>query len=165
MINRGSSPLKGLDPIDLTSSLPASESSLLPRVGLSCGAMSDITETANADECRDRGGRFVIGGKPGPGRPAGARSKLGQAFLEDLRDAWNEHGQEALRRCATEDPSQFCRIISNLLPRDIDINLATTVDAASFAERFRTAVELLGNEHQQMPKQKTIEKAHAGRRR
>jgi hypothetical protein len=70
-----------------------------------------------------------------------------------------------LRRCATEDPSQFCRIISNLLPRDIDINLATTVDAASFAERFRTAVELLGNEPQQMPKQKTIEHAHAGRRR
>jgi hypothetical protein len=118
--------------------------------------MSDITETANADECRDRGGRFVIGGKPGPGRPAGARSKLGQAFLEDLRDAWNEHGKEALRRCATEEPSQFCRIISNLLPRDIDINLTGSIDVADFATRFRTAVELLGNEPPQ-PKMRTIE--------
>ena len=118
--------------------------------------MSDITETAATDERRDRGGRFVIGGKPGPGRPPGARSKLGEAFLEDLRDAWNEHGKEALRRCATEDPSQFCRIISNLLPRDIDINLAATVDAVSFAERFRTAVELLGNEPPR-PKMRTIQ--------
>jgi hypothetical protein len=127
--------------------------------------MATMSETAVASEQRDRGGRFVIGGKPGPGRPPGARSKLGEAFLEDLRDAWNEHGKEALRRCATEDPSQFCRIIANLLPRDIDINLAATVDAASFAERFRTAVGLLGNEPQQMPKQKTIEHAHAGHRR
>jgi len=119
--------------------------------------MSDIAETATTDERRDRGGRFVIGGKPGPGRPLGARSKLGEAFLEDLRDAWNEHGIEALRRCATEDPSQFCRIIANLLPRDIDINLTGSIDVADFATRFRTAVELLGNQPPQQPKMKTIE--------
>jgi hypothetical protein len=127
--------------------------------------MSDVTDNATTDERRDRGGRFVIGGKPGPGRPPGARSKLGEAFLEDLRDAWNLHGIEALRRCATEDPSQFCRIIANLLPRDIDINLTATADTASFAERFRAAVELLGNEPKLQPELQTIEHEHAGHRR
>src|SRR4030088_445023 len=163
MINRGSSPLKGLDPVDLRSSRQAIQSSLLRRVGVSCGAMSDITETAATDERRDRGGRFVIGGKPGPGRPPGARSKLGEAFLEDLRDAWNEHGKEALRRCAMEDPSQFCRIISNLLPRDIDINLTGSIDVADFATRFRTAVELLGNPAPPQAKMRTIEHKAANR--
>jgi hypothetical protein len=127
--------------------------------------MSDITESTTTDERRDRGGRFVIGGKPGPGRPAGARSKLGQAFLEDLRDAWNEHGIGALQRCAAEDPAAFCKIVAGLLPRDIDINLTAAVDTVSFADRFRAAVELLGNEPQRQPSLKTIEHENAGHRR
>jgi hypothetical protein len=127
--------------------------------------MSDITESVTTDERRDRGGRFVIGGKPGPGRPPGARSKLGEAFLEDLRDAWNEHGVGALQRCAAEDPAAFCKIVAGLLPRDIDINLTATADTVSFAERFRAAVELLGNEPQRQPELKTIEHENAGHRR
>jgi hypothetical protein len=115
-----------------------------------------MTEITSHEDRDSKTGRFLPGNSGLGGRPKGARSKLGEAFLEDLRDAWNAHGIEALRRCATEEPSQFCRIISNLLPRDIDINLAATVDAVSFAERFRTAVELLGNEPPQ-PKMRTIE--------
>ena len=105
--------------------------------------MSDVTVT---DEQRDRGGRFVIGGKPGPGRPKGARSKLGEAFLEDLRTAWEEHGADALARCARDEPSQFCRIVAGLLPKDLNINLAHTVDPQNVADRFRAALEMLGNE-------------------
>src|SRR5947208_3641472 len=93
---------------------------------------------------RDRGGRFVNGGIPGPGRPRGARNKLGEAFLEDLRDAWNEHGASALARCAEQEPGTFCRIVSGLLPKSIDLNVA--VDVNAFASSFRAAVELLGNE-------------------
>jgi hypothetical protein len=122
--------------------------------------MTEITSPQDRDS---KTGRFLPGNSGLGGRPKGARSKLGEAFLEDLRDAWNAHGSEALRRCATEDPTQFCRIISNLLPRDIDINLTATVDSASFAERFRAAVELLGNEPQ--AKLKTIEQENAGQRR
>jgi hypothetical protein len=114
-----------------------------------------MTEITHEDR-DNKTGRFLPGNSGFGGRPRGARSKLGEAFLEDLRDAWNEHGKEALRRCATEDPSQFCRIISNLLPRDIDINLTGSIDVADFATRFRTAVELLGNEPPQ-PKMRTIE--------
>jgi hypothetical protein len=93
---------------------------------------------------RDRGGRFVIGGKPGPGRPRGARSRLGEAFLEDLRDAWNEHGATALTACAINEPGTFCKIVASLLPRDINVNVA--VDPRGFVEKFRSAVALLGND-------------------
>jgi hypothetical protein len=86
-------------------------------------------------------GRFLKGTKPGPGRPVGSRSKLGEAFLEDLRDAWLEHGATALARCAVEEPGQFCRIVAGLLPKDINLNVA--VNPADFAMKFRHALELL----------------------
>jgi hypothetical protein len=69
---------------------------------------------------------------------------LSTQFLADLRDTWETHGAEALRRCATEEPGQFCRIVAGLLPRDLNINLG--VDAGSFAATFRAAVSALGNE-------------------
>jgi hypothetical protein len=93
--------------------------------------MIDITETPTAEERRDRGGRFVIGGKAGPGRPPGARSKLGEAFLEDLRQAWNEHGAGALQICALEDPGAFCKIIAGLLPRDVSLTADIELNAAA----------------------------------
>jgi hypothetical protein len=94
---------------------------------------------------RDRGGRFVIGGKPGPGRPVGSRSRLGEQFLLDLRDAWSEHGPTALARCAEEEPAQFCRIVASLLPKDVNVNTTVGVDAHGVLATFRAAVEALGN--------------------
>lgn len=94
--------------------------------------------------------KVIIGGKPGPGRPRGARSKLGEAFLEDLRDAWLEHGAEALRRCARDEPAQFVRVVAGLMPKDINLNLST--DPAAFAATFKEAVELLGNQAPVLPR-------------
>ena len=102
--------------------------------------MSDTEVTTQ----REPTGRFVNGHKSiSPGRPVGSRSKLGEAFLEDLRDAWIEYGATALARCAKEEPAQFCRIVAGLLPRDLNINVA--VDAGSFASTFRAAAAMLGN--------------------
>jgi hypothetical protein len=96
---------------------------------------------------RDRkNGRFLPGNSGFSGRPRGSRNRLGEAFLEDLRVVWTEDGIDALRRCAREDPTGFCRIISNLLPKDIDINVSGSIDVGDFATRFRHAVELLGNQ-------------------
>ena len=79
--------------------------------------MSDITSNAG----RDQRGRFIAGNTGNGGRPRGARSKLGEQFLLDLADTWNEHGVEALRRCAVEEPVQFVRVIAGLLPRDVNL--------------------------------------------
>jgi hypothetical protein len=102
-----------------------------------------MSETTQNDR-DERTGRFVAGNSGNGGRRRGARSKLGEAYLEDLRDAWNELGAQALRQCAEQEPGTFCKIIASLLPKTIDLNIA--VDATAFADRFRTASELLGNE-------------------
>jgi len=103
--------------------------------------MSDST-IAQRDEAT---GRFITGTKAGPGRPRGARNKLGEAFLEDLREAWEQHGATALARCAEEEPGQFCRIVASLLPKDINVNASIGVNAQSVLENFRMAVAALGN--------------------
>jgi hypothetical protein len=102
-----------------------------------------MSETAKAG-AKDRGGRFVNGGKPGPGRPVGSRSRLGEQFLLDRKTVWADSGEDALRRCAEEDPAGFVRVVASLMPRDLNVNIA--VDPAAFIEKFRNAVALLGNE-------------------
>jgi hypothetical protein len=102
-----------------------------------------MSDTADIAEQRDRGGRFVIGGKAGPGRPRGARSRLSEAFIQDVHTVWEETGIQALRACAAEKPNEFCRVVALLMPRDVRIDLAG--DAASFARTFEEAVRLLGN--------------------
>ena len=105
-----------------------------------CQAMSETTIV----ERDKRNGRFIAGNSGNGGRRPGARSRLGEAFLEDLRNSWNEVGAVALRRCADEDPAAFCKIVASLLPKTVDIN--ATINVEEFASRYKTAMELLGNE-------------------
>jgi hypothetical protein len=77
------------------------------------------------------------------GRPRGAKSRIAESFLSDLASAWDEHGTEALRRCATEEPAVFVRTIAQLMPRDVTLSLGP--NAAGFAQTFQDAVRLLGN--------------------
>jgi len=121
--------------------------------------MTDTTEVIERDQ---KNGRFLPGNSGFSGRPKGSRNKLGEAFLEDLRDSWNEHGPRALARCAEDDPAGYCRIVASLMPRDVDINVTGAIDVGSFATRFRAAVALLDNEP---PPMKTIEHADARKRR
>lgn len=102
--------------------------------------MSEITTSIDRDA---KNGRFLAGNAGNGGRRPGARSKLGEAFVQDLAATWETHGVEALRRCALEEPSQFVRVIAGLMPRDVNLSLG--VNAADFVERFRNAQEMLGN--------------------
>jgi hypothetical protein len=89
--------------------------------------------------------RSGVSGNP-MGRPRGSRSKLGEQFLEDLHQAWQEHGKQALKTCATREPTQFAKIVANVLPRQV-VETAFTVnasmdikdaeDARSFLQAFR----------------------------
>lgn len=84
------------------------------------------------------------------GRPRGARSKFSEAFIADLHACWEEHGTEALRQCARDDPGQFLRVCASLMPRDVNLNIGV-IDPADVAANFRRAVEALGNEVVDLP--------------
>jgi hypothetical protein len=80
------------------------------------------------------------------GRPRGAKSKLSERFLEDLRSSWEKFGAQALERCALESPDQYCRIVAGLQPREIDIgvDVAVLTDVTTTVEAFRALSEMIG---------------------
>jgi hypothetical protein len=94
-------------------------------------------------------GRFLNGNKRSTGRPRGARSKLSEAFLDDLREAWEVHGATALAKCAADQPAKFCSITASLLPKEV-IVAALRVDASGadgqrhFAEAYLKLREMVG---------------------
>jgi hypothetical protein len=101
--------------------------------------MTDLTISSSAE--RDTAGRFLAGHSVH--RPVGSRNKLTTRFLDDLRATWEMHGKAALEACAVEQPTQFCRLVADLLPRHATLDIDVAVDVADFADRFRRAVALL----------------------
>lgn len=86
-----------------------------------------------------------VSGNP-KGRPRGARSKLGEQFLNDLHDEWEKNGAKALALCAAREPTQFVKIVGNLLPREIvtaalnvnaEVNFSNVEDAKNFLRAYR----------------------------
>lgn len=62
--------------------------------------------------------------KPGnPGRPKGARNKLGEAFLEAMHDDFEAHGVAAIVQVRTEKPDQYLKVIASILPKDLNVNI------------------------------------------
>jgi hypothetical protein len=121
--------------------------------------MSNVEPTA-PEQRRVVGIPFKPGVSGNPvGRPRGSRNKLADAFVSDLRDLWAVRGVEVLERVATDDPATLLKVVASLMPKDLNLHHDVTVDVGDFAQRFRAAVALLGNE----PKVKVVE--HVTRKR
>ena len=79
--------------------------------------------------------------KGNPGRPKGARNKLGEAFIQALHDSFEEHGAETIETVRTEKPDQYLKVIASLLPKEHTLNIndhfAEMTDD-ELAERIRT---------------------------
>lgn len=110
-----------------------------------------MSEESNTS--RDDRGRFVNGGKAGPGRPRGSRNKLGEEFLDDLIYEWRANGKKALALCAAREPTQFVKIVSNILPKEVlsmALNVNATIDmgeieqAQGFLAAYRFARDRIG---------------------
>lgn len=60
--------------------------------------------------------------KPGnPGRPKGARNKLGEDFLKALQADFEQHGVEAIAEVRENKPDQYLKVIASILPKEIDL--------------------------------------------
>jgi hypothetical protein len=80
---------------------------------------------AECGHIRDERGRFVIGGKPGPGRPRGARSTLAETFIQDVLTVWSEHGVEMLNSLITQKPGELIRAVATIVARaGVPMNVA-----------------------------------------
>lgn len=73
------------------------------------------------------------------GRPKGARSKLGEAFLQELVADFEANGKAAIVAVRENKPDQYLKVIASILPKEIDIgeNMASALkqsrDAATEA--------------------------------
>lgn len=54
------------------------------------------------------------------GRPKGARSKLGHAFLEAMHDDFVKHGVNVIQAVRLEKPEQYLKVVASVLPKEID---------------------------------------------
>jgi hypothetical protein len=61
-----------------------------------------------------------------PGRPRGARTRLGTKLLNDMLADWEEHGANCLKIMRAEDPGGYCKMMVSTLPRELTIETAMT---------------------------------------
>jgi Family of unknown function (DUF5681) len=55
------------------------------------------------------------------GRPVGARSKLGEAFIEAMLADFLAHGPATIERVRQEKPDQYLKVIASLMPREVNM--------------------------------------------
>ena len=88
---------------------------------------------------QDRRGRFLPGNKIAKGR-RGSRNKLGEKFLDALLAEWRRSGKRALEKASADDPTQFCKMIAALLPKEIaqsiSINQNVSIEVATFSQAY-----------------------------
>jgi len=76
--------------------------------------------TAPEQQTRVVGRPFQPGQSGNPaGRPKGARSKLGEAFLDALSKDWAEYGIKAILDAREKNPGEYVKIVASLLPKEI----------------------------------------------
>ena len=73
-------------------------------------------------------GQFLKGYRGGPGRHTGSKNKLGEKFIADLYQDWQEHGFDVLERARNEKPADYLKVIAMVLPKDIKVTLETMSD-------------------------------------
>ncbi len=55
------------------------------------------------------------------GRPKGARSKLGEAFLEDFYQDWQQHGKAAIQEVRETRPQDYLKAAVSILPKEVKV--------------------------------------------
>jgi hypothetical protein len=62
--------------------------------------------------------------QPGnPGRPRGSKNRLGEDFIRALAEDFAKHGPAVIEKVRTDRPSDYLKIISGLLPKDVNLNV------------------------------------------
>jgi hypothetical protein len=47
------------------------------------------------------------------------KRKLSDSFLGDVQDAWAKYGTKVLKHMAENDPTNFLRVVAQLMPKDV----------------------------------------------
>lgn len=81
-----------------------------------------MADAFKSEEKRDETGRFIVP-PVSPGRPKGARNKLGEAFLQDMLADWQEHGVATIATVREEKPDQYLKVVASILPKEMNLRV------------------------------------------
>lgn len=96
-----------------------------------------------AKPAQDEKGRF-ISGNIGGGRPKGARTKLGEAFLEAMYADFTEHGAATIVKVRDEKPDQYLKVVASILPKEIEAGEKLGSVLEEILERVDGRTRLIG---------------------
>jgi hypothetical protein len=71
------------------------------------------------------------------GRPKGARSKLGEAFVQALHDDFDKHGPATIARVREERPQDYMKVVASLLPKELKIETTGDLTDEQLDARIR----------------------------
>ena len=69
-------------------------------------------------------GRFLPGNRGNGGRPKGSRNKLGEQFLADLHEEWEENGKTVIAAVRKDKPDVLLKVIASILPKELNVNVS-----------------------------------------
>lgn len=72
--------------------------------------------------------RFRVGNPGGPGRPKGARAKLGETFIQVLLDDFLVHGAEAVAKVRLKKADAYLAVLARLMPQHFKLEVHHAVD-------------------------------------
>lgn len=81
------------------------------------------------------------------GRPKGARSKLGEAFLEALHEDFQVHGKTAITTVRESKPDAYLKTIAMILPKELKVKVDpledfTEAELDQYIKQLAAAVSL-----------------------
>ena len=93
---------------------------------------------------RNAKGQFEPGSVHSPGRPRGARNRLGEKMIEDMLADWEKHGIKAIEKMREERPHEYVRAFVSILPKEIKIEHIDEMTDEQIRNRLSQLAEGLG---------------------
>ena len=86
-----------------------------------------MKDALKSEEKRDEAGKFIVP-PVSLGRPKGARSKLGEEFLQDMLADWKEHGAAVISAVRVDKPDQYLKVVAAVLPKELNVKVSELDD-------------------------------------